>query len=222
MTKNLIIALFTLISTISSAKNNNALKFLGIPIDGSEAQLIAQLKSKGFEKEYQMDDYVTGMFNGEEVSIFLSTNHGLVDRVKVVYPYCSERNDVRVKYNLLLSRFNRNAKYVCVNPRTEVPATEDIYQQLRNNTKYYDAVYFSLAPEINAEQWVEEFKQEYLGNYNRTLEGLSYEEMEEALFCLPGKIADAVNGVVWFTIVENHYININYVNLSNRPRGEDL
>ena len=52
MTKNLIIALFTLISTISSAQNKNALKFLGIPIDGSEAQLIAQLKSKGFEKEY--------------------------------------------------------------------------------------------------------------------------------------------------------------------------
>ena len=165
---------------------------------------------------------MTGMFNGESVRIYLSTNHGTVDRVKVVYPYCSKENDTRIKYNLLLSRFDRNAKYVCVSPRLEIPADENIYRNLRENSKYYDAVYFFLHPEINAKQWEDEFKQEYLKRNKKPLEGLSYEEMEEALFCLPMKVSAAVSGVVWFTMIDPHQININYVNLQNRPRGEDL
>ena len=58
-------------------------------------------------------------------------------------------------------------------------------------------------------------------NYPST-EKLSYEEMEEVLFCLQLSISAAVNGIVWFTMVDEHEININYVNLKNRPRGEDL
>lgn len=69
---------------------------------------------------------------------------------------------------------------------------------------------------------VKGFKQEYLRRYKKPLEGLSYEEMEEALFCLPAEVSDAVIGVVWFTIVNASWININYVNFRNRPRGEDL
>lgn len=140
---------YTFVSSGLAKTDETALKFMGIPIDGPEEQFFEALKAKGFKKGYS-DDYATGMFNGEEVRIYLSTNHKMVDRVRVIYPYCSEENDTRVKYNMLLSRFNRNAKYVCVNPRSEVPANESIYRKLLDNTKAYDAVYFFLPMKVSA------------------------------------------------------------------------
>lgn len=212
---------FVLFSFVGFAQNSGELEFLGIPIDGTKEHMYESLKAQGFEKDF-LYDYMTGMFNGEKVDIYLSTNHGIVDKVQVVYPYCSEENDTRVKYNVLLSRFNRNSKYVCVNPHSEVSSEENIYLKVSDNTKYYDAVYFYLNPEIKGEEWIEVFKQEYQKYYGKQLDGLSYEEMEEALFCLPVKVSASVLGVVWFTMVDSHRININYINFLNRPRGEDL
>jgi len=211
---------YTFVTSGFVETDDNALKFIGIPIDGPEEQFFDALVAKGFKKDYH--NYVTGMFNGEQVEVYLSTNHKIVDRVRVAYPYCSEDNDTRVKYNVLLSRFNRNAKYVCVNPRVEVPADEEIYWVLNKNSKAYDAVYFYLHPEVNANEWVAEFKQEYQKHYRKPLQAISYEEMEEALFCLPMKVSASVIGVVWFTMVDAHRIEINYINFKNRPRGEDL
>ena len=99
---------------------------------------------------------------------------------------------------------------------------EDLYRAIHGNSKYYDAIYFYLNPEINAGQWVNSFKAEYQKLYNRPLKGLSYEEIEEALFCLPPSLSSAVCGVVWFTLINSREININYINFKNRPRGEDL
>ena len=48
MKKTLLIALLTLISVVCFGQEGGPLKFLGIPIDGSEAQFAAKLKSKGF------------------------------------------------------------------------------------------------------------------------------------------------------------------------------
>lgn len=216
----------TLTYTFASSEvlkiDENAFAFMGIPIDGSKYQMITALEAKGFEnKNYK--DQLEGMFNGEKVTLEVSTNHGVVDRILVIYPYCSEANDSRIKYNTLLSRLNRSAKYVCINPRNELPADEEIYWNLLDNSKYYDAVYFDLQPERASKQWADEFKEAYQKYYAKPLvPGLSYEEMEEALFCLPEQLSEAVRGVVWFTMVDQHRINISYINFKNRPRGEDL
>ncbi len=212
---------YTFVSSGQVDTDESVLKFVGVPIDGTKEQMYRALRAKGFERE-SYEDFMTGMFNGESVKVIMSTNRGIVDRIRVIYPYCSEANDTRVKYNMLLSRFNRNAKYVCVNPHAEIPTDEGIYWVLNENTKAYDAVYFYLHPKINAKVWTEEFKREYQKRYKKPSIGLSYEEMEEALFCLPMKVSAAVSGVVWFTIVDIHTININYINFKNRPRGEDL
>ena len=215
-------ALLTSVALFAQVKAlENSLTFSRVPIDGSKAQVIKALEAEGFEY-LDIYDYLTGMFNGEKVKLRISTNHGIVDRIIVEYPYCSAENDTRVKYNMLLSRFNRSEKYVCANPRSEVPATEDLFREIHENSKYYDAVYFFLNPEINASQWVNNYKEEYKKLYDRPLKGLSYEEMEEALFCLPSSLSSAVSGVVWFTLISSHEININYINFKNRPRGEDL
>lgn len=218
----LIGALLTSVALFAQVKAlENSLTFSRVPIDGTKAQVIKALEAEGYEY-FEYSDFMTGMFNGEKVTLRISTNHGIVDRILVEYPRCSAENDTRVKYNMLLSRFNRSEKYVSVNPRSEVPATEDLYRAIHGNSKYYDAIYFYLNPEINAGQWVNSFKAEYQKLYNRPLKGLSYEEIEEALFCLPPSLSSAVCGVVWFTLINSREININYINFKNRPRGEDL
>lgn len=211
---------YTFVSSGLVETDESVLKFMDVPIDGLKSQMIVELEDKGFRGD--LSGKMTGMFNGEKVSLSISTNHGLVDGVMVEYPRCERSNDTRVKYNVLLSRFNRNAKYVSVSPRAEIPAGEDILNNIGRNSKYYDAVYFFLRPEISVKQWTEDFKQEYQKHYNKPQQGLSYEEMEEALFCLPMKTTSAVSGVVWFTMSDPYSIIINYVNLNNRPRGEDL
>lgn len=206
---------------ISSSSNENVFKFLGIPIDGTKEEMISALKENHFNQHYS-GDYLTGIFNGEDVRLYIGTNHGIVDKITVEYPYCSDDNDTRVKYNTLLSRFNRNSKYISINPRIDIPIEEEIYFKLNKNSKYYDAVYFFLQPNIKRREWVQQFKQEYQGRYNKPLDGLSYEELEEALFCLSSELSEAVSGIVWFTLTDPHRIKINYVNLNNRPHGEDL
>ena len=48
MKKALLIALLTLFYAVSFGQDGGPLKFLGIPIDGTEAQFAAKLKAKGF------------------------------------------------------------------------------------------------------------------------------------------------------------------------------
>lgn len=194
--------------------------FMGIPLEGNKADMVQALKEKGFNRD--VFDTITGIFNGENVELYISTNNGIVDRIRVQYPYCSETNDTRIKYNSLLSRFNRNPKYISVFKMGEVPMNEGIYTNISRNTKYYDVIYFYLKPGVSPDAWIADLSSAYLLKYAKPIEPLSYEETEEALFCLPESITDAIGGIVWFTMITNHQIEINYINLKNRPKGEDL
>lgn len=211
---------YSFVSMGKEQTDERALKFMGIPVDGSEKDMVEGLNARGFSQYF--DSYLTGLFNGEDVRLFIKTNHNLVDRIKVEYPYCSEENDTRIKYNTLLSRFNRNAKYVSLNPRDEIPPQERIYRAILSNSRHYDVCFFYLFPEIEPEKWKAEFFAAYNKRYSKPVESLSYDELEEVLFCLPMSIRNSISGVVWFTIPDIHHIIIYYDNIQNRPRGEDL
>lgn len=212
---------YTFVSTGKEQTDENSLKFLGIPIDGSKKDMIEALEEKGFNySEY--NDYLTGIFNGENVKVFISTNHGIVDRIRVVYPDANDSNDSRVKYNTLLSRFNRNAKYVSVSPRPEIPEGESVGLNSYGDSQYYDTAFFFLMPETNPDEWKKEFNASYKKKYTKPVNKLTYSELEEVLFCLPMQIRNAISGIVWLSITSVNNINICYDNLQNRPRGEDL
>lgn len=85
MKKSLAITLLVLISAICFAQDDGALKFLGIPIDGTEAQFVSRLKTKGFTYNSVSQSY-KGQFNGYNVDVYIHTNHDLVDRVYVAFP----------------------------------------------------------------------------------------------------------------------------------------
>ena len=62
---------YTFVSTGKEQTDETALKFMGIPIDGSEQDMVAALKAKGFESHYS-GAYLTGVFNGENVRVIKS------------------------------------------------------------------------------------------------------------------------------------------------------
>ena len=180
------------------------------------AQMKMRLVDKGFE-DFR-DNMVEGIFNGEDSRIEIRTNNGVVDRIKVRYSDSYLDEEVRIKYNNLLSRFLRNDKYVSVANFSPIMADDRFF----NRKNHYDSYFFQLYEGVDANQWVGDFKRTYGTLYSEPLNTLSYEELEEVVMCLPQAISDAIRGVVWFTIDEFDHIEIYYDNFSSRPRGEDL
>ena len=108
MKKTLLIALLTLFSAVCFGQDGGTLKFLGIPIDGTEAQFAAKLKAKGFTYSTLTEGY-KGPFNGKQVDVYIHTNHNLVDRVYVAFPNTTEEG-IRVEFNRLLAQFKDKQK----------------------------------------------------------------------------------------------------------------
>lgn len=137
MKKILLIALLTLFSVVCFGQDGGPLKFLGIPIDGTEAQFAAKLKAKGFTYDTVYKSY-KGQFNGESVDVYIHTNHYQVDRVYVAFPYTTEES-IRVEFNCLLGQFKDNGKYMDLGMNEEIPAEDDISYEITVNNKRYQA-----------------------------------------------------------------------------------
>lgn len=139
MKKAILITLLACFSVVCMGQNEGALTFLGIPIDGTEAQFTAKLRKKGFTYNSAYESY-KGQFNGKSVDVYIHTNHNLVDRVYVAFPYNSEEG-IRGEFNKLLSQFKDNGKYVDLSMNTEIPSDEDISHEISVNKKRYQASY---------------------------------------------------------------------------------
>lgn len=95
--------------TLEEEVDEKALKFLGIPVDGSREGVIAQLKEKGFDGSV-WSEYLEGQFNGDPVKVFIHTYHDKVDRIIVEFDDVPEM-DSREQYDHLLSLLKTNEKY---------------------------------------------------------------------------------------------------------------
>ena len=137
MKKALLIALLTLLSVVCSAQDGGPLKFLGIPIDGSEAQFVAKLKAKGFTYSTLSEGY-KGQFNGKPVDVYIHTNHNVVDRVYVAFPYTTI-DGIRTEFNRLLGQFKDTGKYADLGMNKEIPEDEDISYEITLKNKRYQA-----------------------------------------------------------------------------------
>lgn len=137
MKKTLLIALLSIFSLVTFAQNEGPIKFLGIPIDGPEAQFATKLKAKGFRYNSVYESY-KGQFNGRTVDVYVHTNHDIVDRVYVSFPATTEEN-VRQEYNQLLAQFNDTGKYADWSFNEEIPAKEDISYEMTVNNKRYQS-----------------------------------------------------------------------------------
>ena len=130
--------------------DDTALKFLGIPIDGSQEFVIAQIKEKGFKDHY--GNYLEGQFNGEPVKVFVHTYHDKVDRIVVEFDEVPEM-DLREQYNRLLSQLSTNEKYKPLQENLPIPSDEKLYF---SNTEHKARFgYYSDGQEMNdGEVWL--------------------------------------------------------------------
>lgn len=205
------VSLFICLASLAQT-SNNVLKFLGIPVDGSKAQMISSLRNKGFtyDAEYGC---LHGKFNGTESNIFISENNGKVDRVFVGYSSQVDEAQIRINYNNLIVQFRKNEKYLDLVGNEFIPEDEDISCQMVVNNKVYDAC-FSLKPDLSDSD-VETMGQN----------ALKYETEAEQYKYIMDELSKRVTGEVWFRIIEyngKYHIGIYYDNLNNRPNGEDL
>lgn len=210
-----------LLSVASSFAQDNTLKFLGIPVDGTEANMIAQLKQKGFKYD-ATQKCLTGKFNGRESNIFISTNYGKVDRIYVADADVMDEADIRVRYNNLVSQMNSNSKYFSLG-NDEIPESEDISYEINVHNKRYEAAY-NLTPQLTEED--QSAIMARLALKKDELEGKEESEIQAAAMIEALKYScEKSTGQVWFMISNSYgryYISMYCDNLKNRPNGEDL
>ena len=139
MRKVFYIIVLSLFVISAYGQNSGALKFLGIPIDGTKAQFVAALKAKGFYYSTVSEGY-KGQFNGNTVDVYVHTNHDLVDRIYVAFPDKSEGN-IKIEFNRLLEQFKKSDKYVDFSFNEPIPDGEDISYEIVVRDKRYQAVF---------------------------------------------------------------------------------
>lgn len=145
--------LLALMTTLSFGQNNGTIKFLGIPIDGTETQFVTKLKAKGFTYNTYSQSY-KGQFNGKNVDVYIHTNHNLVDRVYVSFPPTSEK-EIKNEFNRLLTQFKSNDKYADLVFNEEIDEKEDISYEITINNKRYQASFSFFDPDRDEAEMVE-------------------------------------------------------------------
>lgn len=143
-------------STIEERIDENSLKFLGIPVDGSRESVIAQLKEKGFDGSV-WSEYLEGQFNGEPVRVYVHTYRDKVDRIIVDFDHVPEMN-LNEQYNHLLSLLVENEKYVPLGTYSPIPPEENCETEIFLNKKDYKARFSYVSPngheESEGEVWL--------------------------------------------------------------------
>jgi hypothetical protein len=219
-----VISLF-LVVFFSLAKDNT-IKFLGHPVDGSKTAMHAHLLKKGFKYDSDLDCYF-GKFNGKYSKIMISTNHGKVDRVLVLF-LTQTKNDIIYEYNGLIEQFDANEKYRSIYENKKIPLTEDIYKEITYNNKKYGASYYYRYG-VDTSKVYEIVKEELMKRIpsKDAYYELSRNEQDDLIMQMFAKTVEKLStGTVWFTIFkqgyDEYYIGLYYDNLNNRPKGEDL
>ena len=223
--------------TLVFGQSEGALKFLGIPVDGSKSEMVTALKDKGFRYDSN-SGFLVGDFNGRESHIWVVENHGKVYRVVVFDANTCDAGQIRIRFNNLIHQFeNSNDKYYYINQNDKIPEDEDISYEISVNNKQYSAEFIynplygndelrdRLVNEVIEKLGLEKIKDE------KTAGGITYGEFYSdkdnyLISSLVGsKIIQMSNSSVWFKIFEHYgkyYIGIYYDNLVNKPNGEDL
>ena len=230
--KKIVTSLILAILTYAAVAQNPAtLTFLGIPVDGTRAEMVQALKAKGFRYN-PYTGALMGKFNGVDSRIFISTNHGKVDRVYVCDANPSDKKQIRIRYNNLLQQFMDNTdKYFAIDDYTPIPDKEDIAREMRVHKKEYVAT-FHLSPIYG---WTDEEGSRFLDKLaleisdeigEEKVPELTLEKKTE-LFVLKSieSFMKMTTGLVMFCIFKDsgkYYISLCYDNLNNHPIGEDL
>lgn len=217
---SMLVVLLTMALT-TFAQEKDVTKFLGIPVDGTKAEMITKLKEKGFTQvEYFDEDVVLeGEFNGQDVYVYVGTNNRKVYRIMVTDKNKRNETDIRIRFNTLCQQFSENDKYISLEDYT-IAEDERIYYQMRLRNKRYQAAYYQIDRKLLVETLLNKYTLEQLSNFN--FDNLNKEDQINIIETLQNLCA---HKQVWFMISEDigeYSITMYYDNILNQANGDDL
>lgn len=130
-----------LVLSIIAYAQQDVTRFLGIPIDGSKAEMIRKLKEKGFRDDPKTSDALVGEFNGAKVDVYVVTNNNKVCRIVVHDANTANERDIQIRFNRLCGQFADNPKYLSFKDYT-ISDDENISYEITVNKKRYEAVFY--------------------------------------------------------------------------------
>lgn len=205
-------------------------KFLGIPVDGTKAEMIQKLKAKGFKSTYSDPEVLEGEFNGEDVEIHIVTNNNKVYRIMVADKMRRDEGQIIIRFNTLCRQFEKNSKYTSPDKDQTIPDTENIYLGINARNKQYEATFSQVDLTDSTMMYSMGAKAAELLTQQFTKEELETKSEEEIMFEIR-KISEKLlielldSKSVWFMIREylgRYYITMYYDNTYNESNGEDL
>lgn len=219
--------LFTLVLSLTSLclfAQEDVTKFLGIPVDGTKAEMKAKLIEKGFTpKKEGNTEFLEGEFNGTDVHIYIATNNNKVCRIMVCDANTVNEAKIRIRFNTLIQQFSNNKRYIFLDENEPIPEDEDISYEMTINNKIYEANFYQADSEALTKKAYETLREKYT---DEQLKNPTDEISKEINLTAAIVLADSVkNKPVWFRIEEllgKYYIAIFYDNEKNRANGEDL
>ena len=135
--KHLFIALFMLFATTVSAQE--VIDFMGIPIDGSKAEMFAKLKEKGFRETEDL--YVLqGLFEDIPVEAMTFDFRDKVYNITLRHDMGNDETMAIEQYNNLILKFRNDPKYNDSYSEL-IPEGELIGEKLRSDFHLYTACF---------------------------------------------------------------------------------
>ena len=139
--KNLLITLLVFFATTASAQE--VIDFMGIPMEGTKAEMLAKLKEKGF-RETDDPNMLEGLLDDIPVEVAVLDNSRVnVYGIELRHEMGCDEAEAIERYNSLLLKFRNDPKYNDGFSEL-IPEGEPIAQRLRADTNVYTA-YFTLA-----------------------------------------------------------------------------
>lgn len=158
--------LFVLMTIAAIAQDSNAIKFLGIPVDGTKKEMISKLQAKGYEYD-SISDALVGEFNGADVIIFVQTVNNKVWRIGIVDANMDDDEaNIKIRYNKLFKQFSNNGKYE-VHAGSTLGEEEDISYGTAVLNKRYEATFYLKDKSIHGRVWY--MIEEKYGEYGITM-----------------------------------------------------
>ena len=229
MKKNLLTLVLLVFSIVLYAQND-VTQFLGIPVDGSKAEMIQKLKAKGYTSTSLDKDVLEGQFNGMDVHIHVVTNNDKVCRIMVCDVNAMSESDIKIRFNRLCRQFLNNKKYVSASLSPSdclLSDEENISYEMFVHNKRYEAAFYQ-APVIDTLAIANELQALFLSKYTEDqllnpTEDIQNEITSSLVTFALEKISKKS---VWFMISEDfpgrYVINMYYDNEYNKANGEDL
>lgn len=142
--RKLLVIVVTILYTVSCFAQKDVTKFLGFPVDGTQSEMIKNLKSKGFKlSNVSGTNVLSGRFNGNDVNVYISTENGKVSRLMVWDEHTMSETDIKIRFNRLCRQFKGNGKYVSLDDYT-IPEDEDLSYEMAIRNKRYEAIFYQL------------------------------------------------------------------------------